>query len=122
MSPLEKIDLAEKLARFDDRWSPRIVAELNGQHVKLAKLEGAFVWHSHLDEDELFLVLQGQLTIELRDGRVELGAGQMVVVPRGVEHRPVAEGEVHVLLFEPVGTVNTGSLRDHRTVADPARI
>jgi mannose-6-phosphate isomerase-like protein (cupin superfamily) len=122
MSPLEKIDLAEKLARFDERWSPRIVAELNGQHVKLAKLEGSFVWHSHVDEDELFLVLQGKLTIELRDGRVELGAGQMVVVPRGVEHRPVAEGEVHVLLFEPAGTVNTGSVRNERTIDDPQRI
>lgn len=122
MSLLEKIDLAEKLARFEERWSPRIVAELNGQHVKLAKLEGPFVWHSHGDEDELFLVLQGRLSIELRDGKVELGAGQMVVVPRGVEHRPVAEGEVHVLLFEPAGTVNTGSLRDQRTVHDPARI
>jgi mannose-6-phosphate isomerase-like protein (cupin superfamily) len=122
MSPLEKIDLAEKLARFDERWSPRIVAELNGQDVKLAKLEGSFVWHSHVDEDELFLVLQGKLTIELRDGRVELGAGQMVVVPRGVEHRPVAEGEVHVLLFEPAGTVNTGSVRNERTIDDHQRI
>jgi mannose-6-phosphate isomerase-like protein (cupin superfamily) len=122
VSPLEKIDLAEKLARFDERWSPRIVAELNGQHVKLAKLEGSFVWHSHFGEDELFLVLQGTLTIELRNGRVELSAGQMVVVPRGVEHRPVAEGEVHVLLFEPAGTVNTGSVRDQRTVDTPERI
>ena len=122
MSPIEKIDLAEKLARFDERWSPRIVAELNGQDVKLAKLEGSFVWQSHVDEDELFLVLQGKLTIELRDGRVELGAGQMVVVPRGVEHRPVAEGEVHVLLFEPAGTVNTGSVRNERTIDDPQRI
>lgn len=119
MSPLEVIDLAKKLARFEERWSPRIVAELNGQQVKLAKLEGSFVWHSHVDEDELFLVLEGKLTIELRDGRVELGAGQMVVVPRGVEHRPVAEGEVHVLLFEPAGTVNTGGVRDQRTVDAP---
>jgi mannose-6-phosphate isomerase-like protein (cupin superfamily) len=122
VSRLEVIDLAAKLARFDERWSPRIVAELNGQHVKLAKLEGSFVWHSHVDEDELFLVLQGTLAIELRDGMVELGAGQMVVVPRGVEHRPVAEGEVHVLLFEPAGTVNTGGVRDERTVENPERI
>jgi mannose-6-phosphate isomerase-like protein (cupin superfamily) len=119
VSPLEVIDLAKKLARFEERWSPRIVAELNGQQVKLAKLEGSFVWHSHVDEDELFLVLEGKLTIELRDGRVELGVGQMVVVPRGVEHRPVAEGEVHVLLFEPAGTVNTGGVRDQRTVDAP---
>jgi mannose-6-phosphate isomerase-like protein (cupin superfamily) len=120
--PLAKIDLAEKLACFDERWSPRIVAELNGQQVKLAKLEGSFVWHSHVDADELFLVLQGTLTIELRDGRVELGAGQMVVVPRGVEHLPVADGEVHVLLFEPAGTLNTGSVRNQRTVDNPERI
>jgi len=122
VSPLERIDLAEKLSRFNERWSPRIVAELNGQHVKLAKLEGEFVWHSHTDEDELFLVLEGQLTLELRDGAVVLGPGQMVVVPRGVDHRPIATGEVHVLLFEPAGTLNTGSVRNKRTVDDPERI
>jgi mannose-6-phosphate isomerase-like protein (cupin superfamily) len=122
MTPLERIDLWEKLSTFDERWSPRIVAELNGQHVKLAKLEGEFVWHSHADEDELFLVLEGQLTLELRDGAVVLGPGQMVVVPRGVDHRPIAAGEVHVLLFEPAGTLNTGSVRNERTVDDPERI
>lgn len=122
MSPLERIDLSEKLSAFDERWSPRIVAELNGQHVKLAKLEGEFVWHSHAEEDELFLVLEGQLTIELRDGAVVLGPGQMVVIPRGVEHRPVADAEVHVMLFEPVGTVNTGDVRNERTVEDLERI
>ncbi len=122
MSPIERIDLADKLASFDERWSPRIVAELNGQHVKLAKLEGAFVWHSHAAEDELFLVLEGRLTIELRDGAVVLGPGQMVVVPRGVEHRPVADGEVHLLLFEPAGTLNTGNVRNDRTVEEPKRI
>ncbi|HUF88745.1 MAG TPA: cupin domain-containing protein [Gemmatimonadota bacterium] len=119
---MERIDLREKLGRFDERWSPRVVAELNGQHVKLAKLEGEFVWHAHVDEDELFLVLEGQLRIELRDGAVELGPGQMVVVPRGVEHRPVAAGEVHVLLFEPAGTLNTGNVRDERTVDEPERL
>jgi mannose-6-phosphate isomerase-like protein (cupin superfamily) len=119
---LERIDLREKLARFEERWSPRIVAELNGQHVKLAKLEGEFVWHSHADEDELFLVLEGRLVIELRDGAVELGPGQMVVVPRGMEHRPIADGEVHVLLFEPAGTLNTGDVRNERTVDHPERI
>jgi mannose-6-phosphate isomerase-like protein (cupin superfamily) len=119
---LERIDLREKLSRFDERWSPRIVAELNGQHVKLAKLEGEFVWHSHADEDELFLVLKGKLTIELRDGAVDLGPGQMVVVPRGVEHRPVADGEVHLLLFEPAGTLNTGDVRNERTVEEPKRV
>ena len=122
MSPIQRIDLAEKLARFDERWSPRIVAELNGQHVKLAKLEGEFVWHSHAEEDELFLVLKGTLTIELRDGAVVLGPGQMAVVPRGIEHRPVADGEVHVRLFEPAGTVNTGDVRNERTVEDLERI
>ena len=122
MSSIQRIDLAEKLARFDERWSPRIVAELNGQHVKLAKLEGEFVWHSHAEEDELFLVLKGTLTIELRDGAVVLGPGQMAVVPRGVEHRPVANGEVHVMLFEPAGTRNTGDVRNERTVEDLERI
>ena len=122
MSRLERIDLAEKLAGFDERWSPRIVAELNGQHVKLVKLEGEFVWHSHAEEDELFLVIEGRLTIELRDGAVVLGPGQMVVVPRGVEHRPIADGEVHVLLFEPAGTLNTGNVRNERTVEEPKRI
>ena len=122
MSRLERIDLAEKLAGFDERWSPRIVAELNGQHVKLVKLEGEFIWHSHAEEDELFLVLKGQLTIELRDGAVVLGPGQMAVVPRGVQHRPVADGEVHVLLFEPAGTLNTGDVRNERTVEEPKRL
>jgi mannose-6-phosphate isomerase-like protein (cupin superfamily) len=122
VTPLERIDLPEKLSTFDERWSPRIVAELNGQHVKLAKLEGEFVWHSHADEDELFLVVKGKLTIELRDGAVDLGPGQMVVVPRGVEHRPVADGEVHLLLFEPAGTLNTGDVRNERTVDQPERI
>jgi mannose-6-phosphate isomerase-like protein (cupin superfamily) len=122
VTPLERIDLWEKLSRFDERWSPRVVAELNGQHVKLVKLEGEFIWHSHADEDELFLVLKGKLTIELRDGLVVLAPGQMVVVPRGVEHRPVADGEVHVLLFEPAGTLNTGDVKNERTVIDPRRI
>jgi mannose-6-phosphate isomerase-like protein (cupin superfamily) len=122
VSALERIDLAEKLSRIDERWSPRIVAELNGQHVKLVKIEGEFVWHSHAEEDELFLVLSGQLRIELRDGAVVLGPGQMVVVPRGIEHRPIAEGEVHVLLFEPAGTLNTGNVRNERTVEAPERI
>jgi mannose-6-phosphate isomerase-like protein (cupin superfamily) len=122
VSPIERIDLAEKLASFDERWSPRIVAALNGQHVKLAKLEGEFVWHSHAAEDELFLVLNGRLTIELRDGALVLGPGQMAVVPRGMEHRPVADGEVHVLLFEPAGTLNTGTVRNERTVEEPGWI
>ena len=122
MTRPERIDLAEKLSGFDERWSPRIVAELNGQQVKLAKLEGEFVWHSHADEDELFLVLVGKLTLELRDGAVVLGPGLRVVVPRGVQPRPVAVGEVHLLLFEPAGTLNTGNVRNERTVEELKRI
>jgi mannose-6-phosphate isomerase-like protein (cupin superfamily) len=114
--------LAEKLARIARPWEPKIVAELNGQHVKLVKLDGEFVWHRHEREDELFLVLSGALRIELRDGKVELGPGELVVVPRGVEHRPVAAGEVHVLLFEPASTLNTGDVRNERTVDSPERI
>lgn len=110
-----RIDLAEALARIEDYWHPRIVAELNGQHVKLAKLLGTFVWHHHEREDELFFVLDGRLRMEFRDGDVTLGPGECLVVPRGVEHRPVAEEEVHVLLFEPASTVNTGNVRDERT-------
>jgi mannose-6-phosphate isomerase-like protein (cupin superfamily) len=113
---MEKVDLREKLALIDERWSPRIVGELNGQHVKLAKLEGEFVWHRHAEEDELFLVLEGRLAIHLRDRVVELEPGQLFVVPRGVEHKPVADGEVHVLLFEPVSTRNTGDVVEERTV------
>lgn len=109
----EKISLDAKFATFDEHWSPRIVAELNGQHVKIAKVQGEFVWHRHEHEDELFLVHRGRLRIELRDGAVELGPGEMFVVPRGVEHRPVAEREVEMVMFEPAGTLNTGNLADH---------
>ena len=105
---MDKIDLQENLALFSDHWSPRIVAQLNGQEVKLAKFIGAFQWHQHADEDEMFLVLSGSFTMEFRDRSVELNEGQMIVVPRGVEHRPVAEQECSVLLFEPAGVVNTG--------------
>lgn len=112
---MDRIDLAEKLARIPDHWNPRIVAELNGQHVKLVKLLGPFTWHHHAAEDELFLVLHGRLRMEFRDRAVELGPGQVIVVPRGVEHRPVADEEVHVLLFEPATTLNTGDVREART-------
>ncbi len=122
MSAVDKINLTDKLSQFDEHWSPRIVAELNGQHVKLAKVKGAFVWHHHEDEDELFYVLTGRLTIEFRDGSVELGPGECVVVPRGVEHRPVAEEETHILMFEPASTLNTGNVRSERTVEDPERL
>lgn len=104
----EPVSLRKKLELFDDRWSPRVIAELNDYQFKLAKLEGAFVWHSHADTDEAFFVVQGSLRIELRDGVVELGEGELYVVPRGVEHRPVADTPCSVLLIEPRGVVNTG--------------
>jgi mannose-6-phosphate isomerase-like protein (cupin superfamily) len=118
----QKINLAEKLATFSEHWSPRIAAELNGQHVKLVKFRGEFVWHHHENEDELFLVVRGCFRMEFRDRVVELKEGEMIVVPRGVEHRPVAEQEVCVLLFEPATTVNTGSAGGERTIAQPQRI
>lgn len=113
---VEKINLLEKFSRFDQQWQPKIVAELNGQYLKLAKLQGAFVWHHHADEDELFLVVQGVLKIQFRDGEVELGPGDMTVVAAGVEHRPVAGEEAWVMLLEPKTTLNTGSERNERTV------
>lgn len=112
---MQKVDLAEGFARFDDHWNPRVAGELNGQMVKLVKFQGEFVWHSHAHEDELFLVVRGAFRMEFRDRTVELTAGQFLIVPRGVEHRPVAEHEVHVLLFEPATTLNTGDVRESRT-------
>ncbi|MBG83500.1 MAG: cupin [Phycisphaerae bacterium] len=106
----KRIRLSDALATFSDHWSPRIIAELNGQQVKLAKFIGAFDWHSHADEDEMFLVIDGSFTMEFRDRSVELNQGDMIVVPRGVEHRPVAEKECSVMLVEPAGLVNTGDL------------
>ncbi len=112
---MERINIGSKLNLFQDHWNPRIIGELNGQHVKLAKLKGEFIWHSHEKEDELFYVLKGSLRMEFRD-RVEiLQAGDMIIVPRGVEHKPVAEEEVQVMLFEPASTVNTGELVNERT-------
>lgn len=105
---MEKVNLSQKLGLFGDHWHPRIVGELNGQHVKLVKLLGEFVWHAHAEEDELFLVIEGRLLIEFRDHTVELGPGEFLIVPRGVEHRPVAPEEVSILLFEPASTLNTG--------------
>jgi mannose-6-phosphate isomerase-like protein (cupin superfamily) len=119
---MDKVNLAEKLALFDDHWSPRVVAELNGQHVKLVKFVGEFVWHKHDHEDELFLVVKGRFVMEFRDRDVRLEEGEFLVVPRGVEHRPVAEEEVQVMLFEPAGTLNTGDVLDERTVREPERI
>jgi mannose-6-phosphate isomerase-like protein (cupin superfamily) len=119
---VHKVNIQEKLSLFHDHWSPRIVGELNGQHVKLVKLQGEFVWHKHDREDELFLVIKGRFRMEYRDRQVWLEEGEFVIVPRGVEHRPVAPEEVHVLLFEPAGTLNTGDARDERTVRELERI
>ncbi len=116
---MEKVNLARKLGLFGEYWSPKVVGELNGQQVKLVKLKGEFVWHHHAEEDELFLVIKGRLVIKLRDGEIVLDEGEFVVVPRGVEHLPVAEEEVHVLLLEPSATLNTGNVRNERTVSEP---
>ncbi|GAC1336664.1 MAG: cupin domain-containing protein [Isosphaeraceae bacterium] len=113
---MDKVNLREKFALFNDNWSPKVVGELNGQHVKLVKFDGEFVFHKHDREDELFLVVKGRFRMEFRDRQVWLEEGEFLIVPRGVEHRPVAEEEVHVLLFEPSGTLNTGDARDDRTV------
>ena len=118
----EKVNLAQKFSLFDDRWSPKIVGELNDFHVKLAKLEGEFVWHHHDEEDELFLVIKGRLQMRFRDRDIWLEAGEFLIVPRGVEHLPVAPEETHVLLFEPQSTLNTGNVRSERTVENLDRI
>jgi mannose-6-phosphate isomerase-like protein (cupin superfamily) len=113
---VEKVNLAQKFSLFSEHWQPKVVGELNGQQVKLARLLGPFEWHHHEAEDELFLVVKGRLRMELRDRTVELEPGEFLIVPRGVEHRPVAEQEVEVLLFEPASTLNTGNVRSERTV------
>jgi mannose-6-phosphate isomerase-like protein (cupin superfamily) len=120
--PTDKINLAHGFSTFSEHWSPRIAADLNGQQVKLVKFRGAFDWHSHEHEDELFLVHRGSFVMEFRDRRVQLGEGEMLVVPRGVEHRPVAEQEVEVVLFEPATTLNTGNVTTAKTVVQPKRL
>ena len=119
---MQTINLAEKLSLFSDHWHPRIVGELNGQQVKLAKLRGEFVWHDHANEDELFLVLKGHLRMEFRDRTMKLSEGEMLIVPRGVEHRPAADEEVHVLLFEPASTKHTGDVEHALTRHELERI
>ena len=109
---MEKVNLAEKLTLFNELWSPKIVGELNDSYVKVVKVQGEFVWHHHEHEDELFLVLNGRLQIQFRDRNVWLDEGEMLVIPRGVEHRPVAEEEVHILLLEPKTILNTGNITD----------
>ena len=112
---IEKINIAQKLALFTDYWNPRIAGELNGQHIKLAKFKGEFVWHKHDNEDEMFLVIKGDFTMELRDKIIELKEGEMIIIPKGTEHRPVAKDEVHIMLFEPVSTLNTGDVKNELT-------
>jgi len=113
----EAVDITEKLSLFSEHWSPKVVARLNDYEIKVVKVKGEFLWHTHDDTDELFLVVAGELSIQLRDGDVRLSAGQLFVVPRGVEHCPVAEGEVHALLIEPTGVVNTGDAGGALTAA-----
>lgn len=115
---MEKVNLDQKFSLFKDHWNPKIVGALNGQHVKLVKIKGPFVWHKHDDEDELFLVIKGSFTMEYRDRSVVLHENEMVIVPRGIEHRPVAEEEAWILLFEPASTLNTGDAKGEMTVED----
>jgi mannose-6-phosphate isomerase-like protein (cupin superfamily) len=119
---MQKVNLSEAFQSFDELWSPRIAGEVNDLQVKLAKLKGEFVWHKHDEEDELFLVVSGQMTIRYRDGEVVLDEGEFTIVPRGVEHLPLADEEAHVLLFEPRGTLNTGDVRNERTVEKPEHL
>lgn len=119
---MEKVNLQAQFARIHEHWKPRIAGELNGQHVKLVKFTGEFDWHHHDDEDELFLVVKGRFRMEFRGSQVWLEEGEFLIVPRSVEHRPVAEEEVHVLLFEPAGTLNTGNVRSELTVDELDRV
>lgn len=119
---VQKVNLSETFQRFDDFWSPQIIGEVNDFHVKLVKVEGKFIWHQHELEDELFLVVKGQLTIQLRDEKLVLEEGELVIIPRGVEHRPVADKETHLLVFEPASTINTGNVTDERTIEKPERL
>lgn len=112
---MDKVNISDKFGEFDDYYNPRIIGELNGQHVKAVKLKGEFIWHHHEKEDELFLVIKGKLKMEFREKKVELNPGEFIIVPRGIEHKPVAEDEVHILLFEPYSTLNTGNVKNERT-------
>lgn len=112
---IEKVNLEQKFSGINDHWNPRIAGELNGQQVKLVKFQGEFMWHHHDEEDELFLVVKGMMRMELRDQVILVGAGEFIIIPRGVEHRPCGDGEVEVLLFEPASTLNTGNVVNERT-------
>ena len=114
---MKVINIKDKLGLFDEHWTPKVIGSLNGQHVKLAKLKGEFIWHDHKNEDELFLVIQGELIIEFRDRNpAHIGPGEMIIVPKGVEHKPIAKEEVHVLLFEPQNILHTGDVEHELTV------
>jgi mannose-6-phosphate isomerase-like protein (cupin superfamily) len=119
---MSKVNIEEKLALFSEQWKPKIVGELNGQYVKLVKFQGPFVWHHHDDEDEMFMVVKGRFQMQYRDHDEWIEEGEFVIVPRGVEHKPVAEAEAHVLLFEPASTLNTGNVENERTVPELDRI
>lgn len=119
---MQPINIRQKLASFDEHWSPKIIGQVNDCHIKLAKLKGEFVWHTHDDEDEMFLVIQGLLTMRFRDRDVDVNEGEMIIVPHGVEHLPVAKDEVHIMLFEPKSTLNTGNTRNERTVDQPEHL
>ncbi|MBE2268673.1 MAG: cupin domain-containing protein [Anaerolinea sp.] len=119
---MDKVNLAEKLSLFSEHWSPKIVGEVQGMDVKIAKLKGEFVWHKHDEQDEMFFIIKGRLLLKFRDRDVWLNEGEFIVVPRGVEHLPVAEEEVHLMMIEPQGTLNTGNVQNERTVADLQRL
>lgn len=119
---MEAIDLKQKLSMFDDFWNPKIVGELNNQFVKLVKLKGEFIWHKHEQEDEMFFVVKGEFTLKLRDEDIKISEGQFYIVPHGIEHKPVAEEECHVMLFEPKSVLNTGDLINSKTVKNLDRI
>jgi mannose-6-phosphate isomerase-like protein (cupin superfamily) len=118
----DKVNLSEKLSRFSDHWSPKIVGELNDSYVKLVKVKGEFVWHHHENEDEMFFVVKGRLRIRLRDPDVEINPGEFFIVPKGVDHLPVADEETHILLLKPKSTLNTGNVRSERTVDELQRM
>ena len=115
---IEVINIADKFSQFSDRWAPKIIAKMNNYHFKLARIKGEFIWHSHQDTDEVFIVIAGEMTIDFRDGRVELKQGEMFVVPKGVEHKPIAKQECQIMLIEPAGTINTGDEGGEMTVED----
>jgi mannose-6-phosphate isomerase-like protein (cupin superfamily) len=119
---MENINLLQKFGLFNEHWSPKVIGELNGQHIKLSKFKGEFIWHKHDEEDEAFFVIKGSFVMEMRDKTIVVNEGDMLIVPKGVEHRPVAEEEVWVMLFEPAGTLNTGDVVNEKTTTELERI